>query len=906
MCVNKKYFPFQISVIVLSLLLPLIVFAQEVQVVTTINKGKISMDEDLRLKVKIVGKAGNIDRPRLPEFQGFTSYYAGRSSSFSFINGQSQASTEFSFTLVPKSPGAYQLAPIEIRVDNVNYRSNPIAVEVLPIQQSAGSVPVSTPGTISTQSASSPTQQPVVSRSKDQNIVPPGENPYIFLITELDKTDAFPNEQIIMTYKLYTSMPAEIGYYVELPKVSGFWVEDIPPDKNIQPRRVTMNGRTYTEAEIKKVVLFPTRPGPQTIEPGDVEAEVKTQAPVRARGLDSFFDDDFFGNNFFQRREKMTLKGQNLNVNVRAFPTQDQPARFSGAVGQFQMDASIDNAKAKQNEPVTLTVIIQGEGNIDTIERPWVPDLPQFRVYDSDMATEINRKTLPLRGYKTFKILFIPNEAGSQTIPSLQFHYFDPKKKAYITLNTPQFNINVEPGEAPAPQETRSGEKTQQREELKIEGKDIRFIKLGYVASDREHLMSQLSTLLLSVDAVLLLLLAGILTYKRRELHLNQNLELKRAYLAKGHLVKRLKKLEKLKQSSHESQKREFVTLARRAMNQYISDKFNLHSPQSVTVPEIIQALKEHDGKPELIQGIKSFYDRCDQVEFAYSQLTDKEEEDVLFLINDILKFLEKKRSTKVIAAVKAVVVVFFLSSILCAMASSAFAQSETFTQANEAYQKNEFAEAVKLYESDPAFLRGKRGELYYNLGNSYFKLNKIGKAIVNYERARDLLPRDRGTRFNLAHSRELLTFKITDKTNWYLKAAHSLLSYVSLSEVLFLFSAVLFVLLLVSFLRLRLGQVIILKIMFWIFMVSFILIAIPTGAKVWFSDSLRDAIVVADKATVRFGPADTESVAFHMTEGLKAQIVGQTSEWYHIRIADGQSGWAPKETLERVWPISS
>ena len=128
--------------------------------------------------------------------------------------------------------------------------------------------------------------------------------------------------------------------------------------------------------------------------------------------------------------------------------------------------------------------------------------------------------------------------------------------------------------------------------------------------------------------------------------------------------------------------------------------------------------------------------------------------------------------------------IIFFIVFFLCAVNEIVFSASpvaEQFAKASQLYKNGKYDDAVKAYEEiakeKPA------AEVYYNLGNAYFKTKKIGLAILNYERARRQMPRDSDILANLAYVNQLIEYKIDDKANWYLRKKSELLSLVTFSE---------------------------------------------------------------------------------------------------------------------------
>ena len=220
--------------------------------------------------------------------------------------------------------------------------------------------------------------------------------------------------------------------------------------------------------------------------------------------------------------------------------------------------------------------------------------------------------------------------------------------------------------------------------------------------------------------------------------------------------------------------------------------------------------------------------------------------------------------------------------------------------KAHEYYQQGNFEEAGKLYES---LLKDHPDspELHYNLGNTYFKLKQLGKAILNYEKARQIEPRDNAINENLSYVQGLIEYKVEDKRNWYLIQWDRLLGrftcteFFALTLILYTFSMV--------FLTLRFfpkREYKFLKLsgpLFFLFLFSLA----PLLSKSWEGRFQRSAVVASSKAEVRYGPSQRDKVAFRLVEGLKVQVQEERDDWYLVGLVNGESGWCEKKNLELV-----
>jgi len=246
---------------------------------------------------------------------------------------------------------------------------------------------------------------------------------------------------------------------------------------------------------------------------------------------------------------------------------------------------------------------------------------------------------------------------------------------------------------------------------------------------------------------------------------------------------------------------------------------------------------------------------------------------------------------------------VFFLLCFSLALGVRADGKELSLEKASEFYKQGKFEEAGEIYE---AFLKENPDStgLHYNLGNVYFKLKKIGKAILEYERAKNIKPRDYETNENLAYVQGLIEYKLEDKRNWYLIQCDWLADFFSKNEVLFV--SVLLYSLLMSFLALRLllkGKLKFLKFTN-VLLVLFLVSLAPVLWKYYEERFHRDAVVVSSKAEIRYGPSRSDKVAFRLVEGLTVQVQDVRDGWYLVGLINGESGWCEKKDLELIQPL--
>lgn len=624
-------------------------WADEIQVVSSVDKKKVHIDEEIALTIRIMGARGNLQAPRLPAFQGFDSFYTGRSSHFTFVGGKSSGTVEFSYVLVPKVAGEFTLDSVQVWVDGRVYKTAPVQIEVMGPQGTGGGkrAPFQPPPTTSlnpttqTSTASPPASSFVSQPAASPPQVVQDEN--ISVKAWADKLTVFPNEQILLTYTLFTRYDTRYEGFEEEPSVTGFWIEDFPLERDLGKETVSERGRRYVKADIRKIALFPTSEGQYTIQPGVLKVSIREE-PRTTSLFDDFFNDSFFSSaSFFARRAERLLKPQPLSITVKPFPETGKPASFNGAVGRFQIAASIDKNEVKQNEPVTLKLILEGEGNVGTLVRPPIPELSGFKIYDGDSSSQLFKSGASIAGKKIFEIIFIPAESGALAIPPLEFSFFDPRRQEYQTLRTPTFPLKVHPSTDPARLPAELIQKQPFQKDIRLEARDIRYIHEEIPEEKGTRLRAFLLQVLAGANLATLALVGIGIFYRRRETILSRDVALKRSKSARQTALRRLRKLQRLAKSSDSDEAQKFMEEAEKVLSGYFSDKFNV-SLYTFTREWLEEKLQEILGKEDsLLKEIRHFYDLATEARFGGRAFPPQERCHFFELIERVLQRMEKE-----------------------------------------------------------------------------------------------------------------------------------------------------------------------------------------------------------------------------------------------------------------------
>lgn len=218
------------------------------------------------------------------------------------------------------------------------------------------------------------------------------------------------------------------------------------------------------------------------------------------------------------------------------------------------------------------------------------------------------------------------------------------------------------------------------------------------------------------------------------------------------------------------------------------------------------------------------------------------------------------------------------------------------FIQGNILYKENKYPQAIEKYES--IITQGiESGNLYYNLGNCYFKEGELGKALLNYERARRFIPADSDLKSNYDYARALLNLGPANVSgNWFFRQIDRLFSDIGLD-----FSALLCSLLYTAIFLLLIFSLFFSAIKRFFkpaiaaLAVLFILSAIGLARKISYFE--KGAIILRD-TEVKFEPLAVATTYFKLGAGEWAGVIEKSGAWYKLRRNDGKSGWVEQSAI--------
>ncbi|MFI5151247.1 MAG: BatD family protein [Bacteroidia bacterium] len=537
----------------------------------TVSKNPVTPGEAFELKFTVDANGSGFQPPSLTDFDVLSGPQVFQQ--ISNYNGNTTLSFTYSYYLSAKKEGKYSIGPAKISCAGKKLESNSIVLEV----GKAGS-------------------------QKQQGKGGQGGGDQLYVRASVNRTRVYQGEQVMLVYKVYTRLNLMGFQSIKWPAYTGFWTQDISNPKNLTVTKENVNGVPYNVAELKKTFLFPQRSGTLEIDPVEIDCVVRQQS----KNQDPW---NFFGP--VSEDVLMKLKGQSIKIEVMPLP-EGRPDNFSGAVGQFTMKAQLNKDKVQTNEAINLTISVSGKGSVNLLDPPKIKIPPDLESYDPKPTENISVNAAGVSGTKSNEYVIIPRYHGTYRIEQTDFSYFDPEKKSYISLHTPEFTIEVQKGAGDTSSVSVMAP-AGNRKEVALIGTDIRYIKTGEVHLEQKgrHFVGSLFDYLgFAVPGTCFL---AFLFWRKKHVRERGDERLMKSRKATRMAQKRLALAET---HQRENKKERFYEEVFRALYGYLGDK--LYMPVSDLSKESVSAALESKGvKQETISRLLKVIEACEFARYA-------------------------------------------------------------------------------------------------------------------------------------------------------------------------------------------------------------------------------------------------------------------------------------------------
>ena len=796
--------------------------------------------------------------------------YTSSQSSYQMINGHtsSSSSVTITYTLYAAKNGSFTIGASHALVGGKRLSSRPVKIQVSGHAQRTNGAP--------NMHGQNSYDQPHM-RSAGSAI----SGSDLFIKVSASKKRVHEQEPILLTYKVYTQVDLT-QLEGKMPDLKGFHTQEVPLPQQKTFHTETVNGRPYKCVTWSQYVMYPQMTGRLEI-PSITFKGIVVQQNRNVDPMEAFFNG---GSGYVEVKKDIKAPGITLQVD----PLPQRPANFSGGVGKFNISASLDKKEVKAGEPITLRVVVGGIGNLKLLKQPVVNFPKDFDKYDAKVTDKTRLTANGVEGNMVYDFLAVPRNQGSYTIPSVELTYYDTSKNAYKTIKTQPFKVEVEKGDGTSAES----------EDFASQDKDIHTIKLGKVVQHKADEMFFGSfgywiSLLMPLIAFVVLLIV----FRRRAIE-NADIVKKRSNRAGKIATKRLRLANKLMLQGKQG---EFYDEVMRALWGYMSYKLNMPA-EKLNRDNIRETLGRHFVDDATIEKFTTAQDECEFERYAPGDAAgnmNRTFESAMTAIMDIENAInEARKNQKKHPAGYSFV--WLLLAMICFGGTSA--KAVTKNNADTEYQKGNYQQAIRDYEE--ILKNGESAEIYFNLGNAYYRTDNITKAVLNYERARLLSPGDDDINFNLQFARSKTIDKITPESEmffitWY----KSLVNFTSVDNwaktgILCIVMALLLVLL-----YLFGPQLMLRKIGFFgglAFFVIFLLSNLFAFQQKQALDNRTGAIIISPSVNIKKTPAKNSADQFVLHEGTRVDIIDKgMTDWRCIRVGDGREGWIETKAIEEI-----
>ena len=714
----------------------------------------------------------------------------------------------------------------------------------------------------------------------------------LFIKVSANKTRVHEQEPILLTYKVYTQLELT-QLEGKMPDLTGFHTQEVPLPQQKSFHIETVNGRPYRCVTWSQYLMYPQMTGKLQI-PSITFKGIVVQENRNVDPFEAFFNG---GSGYVEVKKEIVAHGMTIQVD----PLPQKPSNFSGGVGKFTISASLDHNKVKAGDPVKIRIVVGGNGNLKLIKQPEVQLPNDFDKYDAKVTDKTKLTASGLTGNMLYDVLIVPRNQGKYQLQPIELTYFVTSTNKYKTIRTNPMVLEVEKG---------SGKVGDVADYSQSQDKDIHFIHDGApeIVDTNDYFFG--STLYTTLNALVVIIFIVLLVVFRKQAMEMANIDAMRGKKANKVAGKRLKLAAKLMAEGKSSA---FYDEVLKALWGYVADKLSIPVSQ-LSRENIAEKLSGRNASQADIDTFLEALDECEFERYAPGDAAGNMQKTYDKAVSAITNIEEGMKNKKK-AAHGAMSLLLVLVMMLCGN-GSAMAQEQQVDslksesvqslkqKADEAYSKGKYQEAIVNYEA--ALKKGKSADLYYNLGNAYYRTDNVTRAVINYERAHLLAPGDKDINHNLEVARsktidniqpgEKIFFKV-----WFEDIKTSMgidtwatLSLISLVVALILFLVYLFV-----------KQMTVRKVAFYL---SLVLVVFFIFGNV-FASQLKDfatnssaAIIVSPTVTAKKTPTDQAADVCVLHEGTRVEITDNALKgWYEIRLVDGREGWITDKDVEVI-----
>ncbi|NKB22967.1 MAG: hypothetical protein GKR87_00925 [Kiritimatiellae bacterium] len=576
-----------------------------------------TVDFDIQPRVLRVGEGATLSLtirganspapPRLPRIEGFSVSQPSTQQSMTFVNGKLDRSLTYQYHLISLKPGNFTVGPFNYPVQGTQIQLPAILLKVADSGHPAG-----TGG-----------------QDKSERL---------FARLSTDRTNVYNQEIFDIKLAIYYR-DINLGRdasLLNLPE-SGLSMQQF---EEIRASRQLVNSQIYQVRNLRLKVRALTE-GTFELKPS-VRLNMLIQS--KSRRSRSFFDD------FFQRTQSQPVEVQTepLTVNVLPLPEKNRPPHFYGAVGTFQFKAEVKPTEISVGDPITLSMEVRGQGNIESISTPEINFGDQFKVYEPKLVSRDLNKDRSA-GRKVFEQVVIPKTDQLSEFPPIEFSYFDPKNETYKNITFGPYPLTVNPAENGLTRVVQGISDTSPRT-AKIIGMDIAYLKPAPVHWFYKYEKPWVSRKSFwAIQCLPGLALVSLFFIMRRREDLTRDTAKARRQQAPK--VARLA-FQKAEEALNKANRPSFHEAVWEMIGLYFGNRLNL-APGEVPSETVLTVLKQGGLDQESVAILKNTFELCEQYRFGrgnrYAQaLSENEKNEFKEQLDQLIMILKTCNKIKI------------------------------------------------------------------------------------------------------------------------------------------------------------------------------------------------------------------------------------------------------------------
>jgi hypothetical protein len=570
--------------------------AQNIRVEASFTPSSISSTSRTVYKVVIHGTQQN-PQGSLPQVPGLRISNNPQSlRSANFINGVPSVRVELNFQVQPQRTGNFTVPAWKVMIEGKSYQVPPATIQVL-----------------------DPSQK---EKQAQQDL-----RQAAFLELPLPRSYFFEGETIMTSLTLFIwdrlpvnrieNAPTKIGESFSSNNL-GKWAEE--------KRNVSRNGKIYSTFTWP-VALTAAMAGTKEIS-FTVNLRVRVNSRKSSPFSSPFFNDPFFG---FGREESLTVELPRKSIEIKPLPSTNRPSDYSGAIGSFRAQSSVDANQVEVGDPVRLNFSIEGTGNFAAIPAPILESNEEFKIGPPAFLFEGNEE-VKSEGRQNFEFILTPQKAGNLKITPLNFSYFDPIQEKYSTIIGNEISLFVKPGEKWIEPPNQTESQNSMPSTIAISTNDLFQTAsdpgIWYTSLESKSIESNYWFWTCQIFPLSGTLALGFLGWKRKN-KFNEDFRIKKANLSR-----------KLNESADHRDPTGFFRAFKDLTRMQISKKDKSRNTFAFSSDELVTFIKEQKHDKNLILEIEEMLRLGDGLEFAESSSQELDFKDLRRKVSEILKKL--------------------------------------------------------------------------------------------------------------------------------------------------------------------------------------------------------------------------------------------------------------------------